>query len=243
MSAHRSRAARLGRFIRQGWEDRRASTPGGDAESQRWRWTPAPWSVAVLLAALVVVAIAAGLAHSTTPVSSPRTAPTVARSPSPASVSTPAGTPGAATDVLVVHVVGHVRTPGLVKLPDGARVADAVASAGGPTESADLSQINLARPLTDGEQLRVAGIGEEPLAPDQPGAPAGAASAGEGGAVNLNTADLAALETLPGIGPALAQRIIDHREENGRFTSVDDLTQVSGIGTKTLDRLRDKVCV
>lgn len=142
-----------------------------------------------------------------------------------------------AVEVVVLHVVGAVVEPGIVELPLGARVVDAIASAGGPTDDADLAGVNLARVLADGEQLHVPRVGEAP-----PAAPGGAAPAADG-RVNLNTADAAALETLPGVGPAIAARIIAWRDANGPFRSVDELTAVSGIGERTLEGLRDRATV
>jgi competence protein ComEA len=150
-------------------------------------------------------------------------------------------------DVLIfVHVLGAVRQPGLFELHDGARVMDAVAAAGGLTESADPAGVNLARIVGDGEQLYVPRLGEaQPGAP--PGSPPNGGAAGGAGApvgpLDLNTATVADLDTLPRIGPALAQRIIDYREANGRFRSVDDLRSVTGIGEKTFDGLKDLVRV
>lgn len=135
---------------------------------------------------------------------------------------------------LYVHVSGAVVRPGLYRLDDGARVVDVVAAAGGLDDDADAAAINLARPLSDGEQLRVPHQGEAAV-------PAAAATAD--GRVNLNTADAAALDTLPRVGPAIAERIIAWRTENGRFTSVDDLLSVPGIGEKMLAGLRDRVTV
>ncbi|HET7822071.1 MAG TPA: ComEA family DNA-binding protein [Ornithinibacter sp.] len=151
-----------------------------------------------------------------------------------------AGVPLAA--VVVVHVVGRVRHPGVRQLPAGSRVADAVEAAGGATSKADLSALNLARVLVDGEQVRVPAVGDPPVtSPGTGGGGTGAGGTGAGGAtgakVPLNTADLAALDTLPGVGPVLAQRILDWRTEHGRFTSVDELGEVSGIGEKLLAQL------
>jgi len=136
---------------------------------------------------------------------------------------------------LYVHVLGQVEHPGLYRLEIDARVVDALAAAGGTLADADLQAVNLARPLSDGEQLIVPVVG----------------AAGEGGGttpqgdglVDLNSADQAALETLPRIGPALAQRIIEWRDTNGRFQSVDDLLAVPGIGEKLLEGLADLVRV
>jgi len=137
---------------------------------------------------------------------------------------------GAVAGELYVHVLGQVTHPGLYVLDLDARVVDALAAAGGTLADADLRAVNLARPLSDGEQLVVPAVGESP----------GATTAPPGDdRIDLNTADQAALETLPRIGPALAQRIIEWREENGRFQSVDDLLAVPGIGEKLLAGLRD----
>lgn len=165
-----------------------------------------------------------------------------------------ATTTGAASSpsTLSIHVVGAVRRPGVVAVPAGSRVAAAVTAAGGMTPQADSAAINLARPLVDGEQVHVPKPGESiaPVLPTAappsggqvtPAAPAGGAQAG--GVVDLNTADLAALDALPGVGPVLAQRIVDWRTEHGRFSSIDELGEVSGIGEKAMERLRDKVRV
>lgn len=141
-----------------------------------------------------------------------------------------------------MHVLGAVANPGLVTLAAGARVLDAVAAAGGLTEDADLSTVNLARPVTDGEQLAVPRVGE-PLSPP-PAAGSGAAASGfSASTVNLNTATQSDLETLPRIGPALASRILDWRTANGRFTSPADLLAITGIGQKLFDGLKDRVTV
>lgn len=136
---------------------------------------------------------------------------------------------------LYVHVLGAVAHPGLYVLDLDARLVDAVAAAGGTTDDADLAGVNLARILADGEQIIVPTLGARA---DEPGA----APPGDD-RIDLNTADQAALETLPRIGPALAERIISWREENGRFASVDDLLAVPGIGEKLLAGIRDGVRV
>jgi competence protein ComEA len=163
-------------------------------------------------------------------------------SPTPTANATAAG-------VLVVDVVGQVRRAGVVRLPPGSRVLDAVDAAGGAKASADLNLVNLARVLVDGEQIVVPKPGEiVPGAPGPPGVGAGAAGAGStGGAagalVNLNTADVAALDSLPGVGPVLSKRIADWRAAHGRFSTVDELGEVSGIGDKLLAQIRPKVTV
>jgi len=161
----------------------------------------------------------------------------------------------------VVHVLGAVRRSGVVELPASSRVGDALERAGGATDDADLDRLNLARVLTDGERLYVPRVGQqevpEALGPVADGAAAGptagagagggsgtGSSGGEGSAVvDLNTADQTALETLPGIGPGLAGRIIAWRDEHGRFTAVEDLLDVSGIGDVRFTELRDRVRV
>lgn len=169
------------------------------------------------------------------------------------------GGPGASNDgtaadtptagPVVVHVVGAVEEPGVVELPPGARVSEAVAGAGGTAEGADTAALNLARVLTDGEQVYVPREGEEPAVGAGTSGGGGVAAGGATGStgdappVDLNTADLAALESLPGIGPVTAAAILAHREENGPFTSVDGLLDVSGIGEKTLENLRDRATV
>jgi competence protein ComEA len=135
-----------------------------------------------------------------------------------------------------VHISGAIERPGLYRLAPGARVVDAVAAAGGFADDAFPAGVNLARPISDGEQLQVPAKGEETV--DEPSSPGAADSR-----VNLNTADAATLETLPRIGPALAGRIIEWRDQYGRFTSVDDLLAVAGIGEKMLSGLRDHVTV
>ncbi|OII01281.1 ComEA family DNA-binding protein [Curtobacterium sp. MCBA15_005] len=182
--------------------------------------------------------------------------------PSPsagASAGAAPSAPGAGR--VVVHVLGAVRRSGVVELPASSRVGDALERAGGATDDADLDRLNLARVLTDGERLYVPRVGQqdvpEALGPMADGAAAGptaGAGAGSGGGtagtggeesavVDLNTADQAALETLPGIGPGLAGRIIAWRDEHGRFAAVEDLLDVSGIGDVRFAELRDRVRV
>lgn len=140
---------------------------------------------------------------------------------------------------IYVHVLGAVNTPGLYILRDGDRAIDAVAAAGGYTNDADRRALNLARFLSDGEQIAVPTEAESASG----AAPGNAPSSTNGGKVNLNTADAAALETLPRVGPSLAARILAWREANGRFASVEDLMSVSGIGEKTFAGLKDFVTV
>lgn len=145
--------------------------------------------------------------------------------------------------VVVVAVTGKVHRPGLVRLPAGARVADAIEAAGGALPGTDLSLVNLARKVSDGELIAI-GIAVPPGA-GSGGAPAGGgpASGAPGGKVNLNTATQAELETLPGVGPVLAQRILDYRQRQGGFRSVGELRRVEGIGDARYEQLKDLVTV
>ena len=137
---------------------------------------------------------------------------------------------------LVVYVTGAVRRPGVYQLPDGKRIIDAIEKAGGVTAKADAVTVNLAALLVDGEQVLV----PEAFSPGAGAAPTGPGPAASG-LVHLNSADLVALDALPGVGPATAQRILDWRDQNGGFRTVDDLEQVPGIGPSKLDALRDLV--
>ena len=132
---------------------------------------------------------------------------------------------------LYVHVVGEVQSPGMYQLPIGARLVDAVFAAGGLTEDADNASVNLARELTDGEQIIVFSISQEGQSP----------GTNSSGLISLNRAGDKELEELPGIGPALAGRIIAWREANGGFKSVQDLLKVSGIGESLLSGVIDLV--
>src|SRR5262245_44146300 len=151
----------------------------------------------------------------------------------------PAGSFGQARttspSMIVVAVSGRVAHPGLVRLPAGSRVADAIAAAGGVLPGTDAVGLNLARQVNDGELIAIG------VAVGQP--PTGSALGGAigTGQVNLNTATLDQLETLPGVGPVLAQRIIDYRDQHGAFTSVDQLHQVSGIGDAKFNDLKNRV--
>ena len=152
--------------------------------------------------------------------------------------STPApDVSGAPAAGVYVHVAGAVRAAGLYRLEVGDRFADAIARAGGFADDAARDGVNLARTVTDGEQIVVPVVGAEPTTA------AASGSAAAAGPLDLNTATREQLDALPRIGPALADRILAWREENGRFTSVDDLGSVPGIGDKMLASLRDLVRV
>lgn len=145
------------------------------------------------------------------------------------------------TGPVVVHVAGAVVAPGVHQLPPGSRVIDAVEASGGLATDADPGAVNLAAELVDGSQVYVPRVGEVPPGP----APASGGGAGEeaSGPVDLNTADATLLETLPGVGPATAAAIVDHRERNGPFATVEGLLEVRGIGEAKLAALRDLVHV
>jgi competence protein ComEA len=149
-----------------------------------------------------------------------------------------AGVTGLPSSRVVVDVVGAVRRPGLYRLAQGSRIADAVARAGGATRKADLAQVNLAAPLADGEQVIVPRRGAAPAAASSGGAAAPGAPTAP---VQLSTATLEQLDTLPGVGPVTAQKILDYREKHGAFSSVDELDAVPGIGPKRLEQLRELV--
>lgn len=146
--------------------------------------------------------------------------------------------PTEADGELVVAVAGKVRRPGLVRVPAGARVADAVQAAGGALPGVDVALFNPARKVADGELILIGVTAPPGVAPV-----GGEAGVVPGGKVNLNTATLAQLDTLPGVGPVLAQRILDHREEHGGFRSVSDLRQVGGVGDTRYEQLKDLVTV
>ncbi|MEW5898248.1 MAG: ComEA family DNA-binding protein [Bacillota bacterium] len=180
--------------------------------------------------------------------------------------SAPAEAADKAAPEIVVHVIGAVEKPGIYRLPRGSRVNDALSQAGALPE-ADLDALNLAAPLADGQKIPVpfrqsALSGENAAsaggaggkAPGWPAAGAGTAAGGQGvrsssagtsgsGLININTAGQKELESLPGIGPALAERIIQYREKNGPFLSPEDIKNVSGIGEKRFEQLKDKITI
>ncbi|MGW2084398.1 helix-hairpin-helix domain-containing protein [Streptomyces sp. NPDC001880] len=210
------------------------------------------------LAALAVVLVAAGVlaamhfwsarphsVHAPDPVdetaharTSPPASPDAVEAPEPSPGPPPVtGTGGH----VVVDVSGKVRRPGIRQLPSGARVADALRAAGGARDGVDLTGLNRARVLMDGEQIVVGA----PPGPAAVGGPVGAASGGGGsapaGPVGLNTATVEQLDTLPGVGPVLAQHIVDYRTQHGGFRSVDELREVNGIGDRRFADLRPLV--
>jgi competence protein ComEA len=152
--------------------------------------------------------------------------------------STPSPTPAATATPrpLQVYVSGAVHQPDVYTLPPESIVKDALFAAGGATDDADLDRINLALPVADGQHIYVPHLGEaNPPVPSPPVAPP------SDGKININTADPATLETLPGIGPVIAQRIVDYRLANGPFTQIEEIMDVSGIGPATFERIKDLI--
>lgn len=213
-----------------------------DAPQRRLRWSITP---RVALTVVLVLATIAAVVHFAPPRTSgegtagsdSRDAATIATAPSQSQFA-PGAAP-ASLGLVVVHVSGHVNQPGVYELDVGDRVSDAIDAAGGPSADADLDSINLARVLNDGEQIRVAAVGESAVA----GAGGAGGAAGGGGTININSADAETLETLPGVGPVLASKIITYRESNGPFTTPQDLDNVSGIGPALLEQIVPLVTV
>jgi competence protein ComEA len=220
-------------------------------------------ALAVVAALAVLVTIFTLIRDRPAPVMSAKLPPVErASSATPRSSASPGvGQPGGSDRPLVISVVGLVRTPGLVTLAPGARIADALQAAGGPVNGADTIGLNMARMLSDGEQI-VVGLAPAPGQPPAlgssitsgspsgtpgPGAPAGPVSGSAkpkaGEVVNLNTATAEQLDALPGVGPVTAAAIVGWRQAHGRFTSVDQLADVDGIGPARLDKLRALVRV
>ena len=202
----------------------------------------------VALAVGVVAALAGGIALLFAESRSRDGAIAIATPERPLSV---AETP--APSAIAVYVTGEVDNPGVYDLPSDSRAGDALDAAGGASPDADLERVNLAKRLSDGEHVRVPKSGGPPAAAASPSPPSSAvpappvenarasSSSGYAGKIDVNSADAAALETLPGIGPSRARAIIEHRQANGPFTSVDDLTEVRGIGDGILESIRDLI--
>lgn len=158
-------------------------------------------------------------------------------------------------ETIVVHITGEVKKEGVIYLKKGARIVDAIKEAGGETKEADLSQVNLAYELQDGQKIYIPNknekisqyiIGKNGETMNDNSANTGNESTSynkEGAKVNINTASQAELDSLPGIGPALAQRIIDFRVENGNFNSIEDIQNVKGIGDSKYEDIKDKIVV
>ncbi|MEO6115526.1 MAG: helix-hairpin-helix domain-containing protein [Pseudolysinimonas sp.] len=202
-----------------------SSAPTPDARRARVRVGVGAALILVLVGLGCAVFITAITPHGTASVVAPSTLPSFG----------PSASPGSNGAVIYVHILGEVNDPGLYALHDGDRAVDVVAAAGGLTPLADPAALNLARFLSDGEQIIVPAVGQS--------VPASGAGGGTSipGKVNINTADEPTLETLPRVGPAMAARILAWRAANGRFTAVEDLMSVSGIGEKTFEGLKDLV--
>jgi competence protein ComEA len=203
---------------------------------------------ALAAAALLVVIVAAVLAWRARPRVDPVVVPPVdpqavaaSSDQGGAGAARSGGSPSGGTEV-VVAVGGKVRKPGLVRLASGARVADALQAAGGAQPGVDVAALNLARKVVDGELIMV-GVTPPPGVAAATGPAGGPAGGGPGTPVNLNTATLAELDTLPGVGPVLAQRILDARDAQGGFKAVSDLRKVDGIGDSRYEQLKDLVVV
>jgi competence protein ComEA len=225
----------ISRFVPKSWRAARFD-PGRPAAT-----------ALVLVAALAAIVAAAGVWMGRPQAEPVRGLPAVVvegAQPTSSPTSSPTSTPSAASGTLVISVSGRVARPGLVRVPEGARVADVVAAAGGPLRGTDVTGLNLARRVSDGEQVAV-GV---PAAPDAGGAQPSAASAssvagGPQGKVDLNTATVTQLDALPGVGPVTAQHIVDWRTRNGRFAKIEQLREVDGIGERRFQQLRDLVMV
>ena len=157
-----------------------------------------------------------------------------------------AHTPPPEDTMIMVHIIGAVYAPGVYEVPYGSRVFQVLDLAGGHTSEADLELINLVAVVHDGLQIRIPAIGDEPQEIPQDGQASqgtGTAATTADGRVNINLANLTELQTLPGIGPVIAQNIIDFRDANGSFNSIEDLLNVQRIGAATFENIRDRVTV
>lgn len=192
-----------------------------------------PQLVAYAVAAMLTVVLGLRFLHSKEGASPGGNAATSSRAPAQVSIDRPAKAPA------LVHVAGSVRHPGVYRLRDGARVKDAVARAGGPRRGADVNAINLAAKVADGQQVVVPRRGTAGQAAAESTGAAGAVA--PAGPISLNSATAEQLDTLDGVGPATAAKILDWRRQHGGFRSIDDLGQVPGIGPKRLAALREKV--
>ena len=188
--------------------------------------------VLVVVVVLTVVGVFA-LRRGDTPTFDAETLPVLESVPAAVSPDRP--------EVVLVHVAGAVHDPGVYEVAAGARAIDAVAAAGGPTAEAELDRLNLAAPVVDGDRLYVPAMGEDEPPPVNP--PAAELPGGRGGLIDLNRATAQELESLPGIGPALAAGIVAHRLEHGPFSDVAQLVDVPGIGPAKFDRLADLITV
>lgn len=226
----------------QAGQERARETEEQPARSTWESWTrrigrPQLWAI-LLLVVVVAVLLGRGWWQSR-PVTVPDAAPTAVALPS-ATVAAPAPSPTPAT-LLRVHVVGEVMRPGVVSVVDGAIVADAIDAAGGFVEGSDPGELNLATPVSPGMQIQVRGADSTVVQASGGGSDASGASVSA--TINLNQASAAQLEELPGVGPVTARAIVQWREQHGRFTAVEELQEVSGIGPKSFAELAPLVTV
>ena len=213
------------------------------------RWLPRSWrdvridpgrpgALAVVLVGVVAAVVAAVGVWREAPRAEP--VPDLPVQVTTSAAAAPSAVTAVEPETLVVAVAGKVRRPGLVRVAPGSRVADVLEAAGGPLPDADLSGVNLARKVGDGEQVAI-GV---PPAPDAGSVPAtGGGGSGPAGPLDLNAATVEQLDVLPGVGPVTAQRIVEWRTRNGRFATVDQLREVEGIGERRLGQLRELVRV
>jgi len=180
----------------------------------------AAWGIAAIVALLVAVRLLIGCGAEPSP--------PVRIGPAASGARPGPGTGSAARPMLYVHVAGAVRHPGVYRVPDGGRVASAVRRAGGPRAGADTNGVNLAAPLEDGQQVVVPSSAE-----------ASGGTPGSEAPISLGSATVEQLDELDGIGPTLAERIVEHRQASGGFGSLDQLGEVEGIGEKRLEALRE----
>ena len=213
------------------------------AEPSVARLLPGGATVAALIAVVVLIAAVGVWRHAATREHSQALAQSSSEGEESEAASVAAGPPTSAPpssgehpDDVVVYVSGAVASPGVLTLPSSSRVIDAITAAGGATPEADLESINLARIIVDGEQIRVGVVGESP-----PSASAGTGTDAQA-CVRLATATETELQTLPGIGPALATRNISYRATHPRLTSVEELDDVPGIGPSLIEKIRPGVC-
>lgn len=250
-------------------QERHQAPESAEADQESTAWTPpvrwkVPWA-AVLLALVALLAVGLSLMWPDQDDSgAAKVSATIgsepAGSPSPVVASgatkSPGGPAAGSPETVFVHVVGEVHRPGVVEIPGDGRVQDAVEAAGGLTSQAVVTHVNLAAPVADGAQISIPDadgdreLANNPVAVGPSAAPEPASSssastaAGSSGApVNLNTATAAELETLPRVGPVMAQRIIEHRDQVGGFRSVEELDDVTGIGPAMLSALTPLVTV
>lgn len=208
---------------------------------------PVPTRVVIVAVAVIVVLVVVGLIIFTALKQSPDSGEKAvgAAEPGPPVATEVGSQQSSPAEDVTVHVAGEVKNPGVMTLPAGSRVTDAVEAAGGLTTHADPSALNLAQPLNDGEQIKVPKVGESEASSGTSGGVSEGVSNGSSGArkINVNTASEKELQELPGVGPATSEAIVKHREENGRFESVEQLEDVPGIGPAILERLTPLVTV